>query len=140
MKWDKNVEEGEFIECIEGKRTYGYTYIKNKKHATIKSRDFYDKGFNFYHNGKYYRYSTAVAGSEDLKPVPADTFRGETIYNFGIMERDPEDNNKIKFSVVTQADFKINVPAFMLTTFLPKATKTWFDTVQKHYQKNHKNL
>ena len=50
------------------------------------------------------------------------------MYNFGIMTRDPEDY-KIKFSVITQADFKLEVPAFMLTTFLPKATKQWFDTV-----------
>ena len=134
------MDTGEFISQIEGgKRTYGYTYTKQKKQFTIQSRDFYDKGFNFYHNGKYYRYSTAMANSEELYAVPKDTIRGETIYNFGIMERDPSDN-KIKFSVVTQADFKISVPAFMMTSFLPKATKQWFDTVQKHYQKNHKNL
>jgi hypothetical protein len=63
-----------------------------------------------------------MANSEELYAVPKDTIRGETIYNFGIMERDPSDN-KIKFSVVTQADFKISVPAFMMTSFLPKATK-----------------
>jgi len=84
-KWDKNVEKAEFISCKEGNRCYGFTYVLNKKHATIKARDFYDKGFNFYHNGKYYRYSTAVNNSEDIYPVPKDTFRGETIYNFGIM-------------------------------------------------------
>lgn len=101
IKWDKNMETGEFISCIPGdKRTYGYTYTKQKKQFTIQSRDFYDKGFNFYHNGKYYRYSTAMANSEELYAVPKDTIRGETIYNFGIMERDPTDN-KIKFNVVT---------------------------------------
>jgi hypothetical protein len=52
---------------------------------TIQSRDFYDKGFNFFHNGKYYRYSTAVSDSEQIKSVPGETVRGETIYNFGIM-------------------------------------------------------
>lgn len=63
-----------------------------------------------------------MANSEELKPVPGETVRGETIYNFGIMQRDDKDN-KIKFSVITQADFKLEVPAFMLSSFLPKATK-----------------
>jgi hypothetical protein len=56
------------------------------------------------------------------------------------MRRDPDDKNKVKFNVITQVDFKINIPAFMTETFLPKATKSWYDTVQKHYNKNHKNL
>jgi len=32
IKWDKNMETGEFVGIIEGgKRTYGYTYTKQKK-------------------------------------------------------------------------------------------------------------
>jgi hypothetical protein len=30
----------------------------------ICSRDFIEKGFNFYHNGKFYRYSSSVDDSE----------------------------------------------------------------------------
>ena len=87
---------------MEGdRRTYVFTYSLNKKHAAIKARDFYDKGFNFYHEGKYYRYSTAVNKSEDIYAVPDETFRGETIYNFGIMHRDSDDGDKIKLQVVT---------------------------------------
>lgn len=96
---------------------------------TVASRDFYEKGFTFYADGKLYRYSCTVANSEELIPVPKDTVRAETTYNFGIMRRDAEDNNKVKFSVITQADFKLNVPAPMLNVFLPKATKQWYDTV-----------
>jgi len=69
-----------------------------------------------------------MANSEELYPVPEETIRGETLYNYGVMYRDPKDN-KIHLDVVTQADFKIQVPAFMMTSFLPKATKQFFDTV-----------
>jgi hypothetical protein len=42
-----------------------------------------------------------VANSEDMIPLPKDTIRGETIYNLGIMTRDPDDKNKVKFKVLT---------------------------------------
>ena len=125
-------------ESSPDQRVFGYTYQQQKKQLTVESRDFYEKGFTFESGGKLYRYSCAINESENLIPVPEKTTRGETIYNFGIMRRN--DKHKILFDVLTQADFKIDIPNILLTTFLPKATKTWHDTVQKHYNKNHKNL
>ena len=82
----------------------------NKKHLTIKARDFWEKGFGFYHNGKYYRYSTTVNDSVSDRPLPdKETIRGDTIYNAGVMWRDPSDN-KIKITQVCQCDFKMEVP------------------------------
>jgi len=140
MVWDSNLKSSEFIPLQEGKKSFGFTYTANHKQFTIKSRDFYEKGFNFFHEGKFYRYSCSVRNSEEGREVPKETVRGETIYNMAIMYRDQEDDQKLKFSVVTQCDFKINVPAFMLTSFLPKATKGWMDNINKYYAKSHKKM
>ena len=60
----------------------------------ICSRDFYEKGFSFFHNGKFYRYSTSVQNSnlpgpnneDPIKPLPnKSTVRAETLINCGIM-------------------------------------------------------
>ena len=54
-------------------------YVANKKYMTIQARDFYEKGFGFFSNGKYYRYtSTLQNGGLDLKPKAKDIVRGET--------------------------------------------------------------
>ena len=140
LKWDKNLISASYspAESRPDQRIYGYTYQQQKKQLTVESRDFYEKGFMFESEGKMYRYSCAIADSENLIPVPEKTTRADTIYNFGIMSRN--DKHKVCFDVLTQADFKLEVPAILLSTFLPKATKSWYDTVQKHYNKNHKTL
>ena len=113
----------------------------------ICSRDFIEKGFNFFHNGKFYRYSSSIDNSDlpglngkELKfPAPnKSTVRANTLINCAIMRRDSD--NRILVSTLTQCDFKIKVPAFMITTFLPKATKNWYESINKFYSKNHKNL
>jgi hypothetical protein len=49
----------------------------------VKQRDFYEKGFGFCHNGKFYRYSCSIIDSEKLKPkFDKDTVRGDTLLNF----------------------------------------------------------
>ena len=63
----------------------------------ISSRDFHEKGFNFFSNGKFYRYSSSVEdshlpgpnGEEPMKPIPnKNTVRATTLINCGIMKRD----------------------------------------------------
>ena len=74
-----------------------------------------------------------------MKPLPKKTTRAETLINIGKMYKDPKDN-KLKLTSITQMDFKIKLPAFIFSTFLPKASKSWYTEVQKRYTKNHKNL
>lgn len=140
-KWDKVLEDSQVQPLGESTRNIGYSYTKNKKQFTIASRDFFEKGFNFYHDGKFYRYSTSVPDSENsLKPlVDKKTVRGTTNFNVGIMERDPG-SGKILFTMAAQCDFKIKVPSFMLTSFLPSAVKSWHENVSKYYNKNHKQI
>lgn len=109
-----------------------------------------EKGFNFYSDGKMYRYSASIDNSEvegaydSNGPIrsladPSTTVRGFTIFNVGIMQRH-ETSNEISLHSITQCDFKISIPSFMITSFLPKATKGWHDNIVKYYNKNHKKL
>ena len=139
-QWDKNLRNVEFKAVVPGKKTFGLNYNSNKKQFQFCSRDFQEKGFNFYSDGKFYRYSTSIDDSEAIKPIddPKDMVRGFTIYNCGVMQRD--ETGQLVLRIITQCDFKITVPSFMLSSFLPKATKTWYDSVVKYYNKNHREL
>ena len=127
-KWDKNVKDYEQIPLEKGNTCYGMTYVSQKKTFTIDSRDFLDKGFSFFYKGKFYRYSCSVNNNLDLKPKPKDTVRGATLYNCVVMYRDPKDL-RIYYTVVTQCDYKLNIPTFILTSFLPKAAKSWIGEI-----------
>ena len=67
----------------------------------VQSRDFYCKGISFYHNNKYYRYSSSITDSEVIdekntddkykRQLPDDkTVRGITILSCGIFQRNSE--------------------------------------------------
>lgn len=114
----------------------GFNYCAHKKQYSFQSRDFAEKGFTFYHNGKFYRYSASLPEDMGLAqvPLPADTVRGYTYLNVGIFERNPKDG-KIQGRIVTQCDFKVQIPPFMVNTFLPNSTKAWYANVTKHYMK-----
>ena len=107
-----------------------------------------EKGFAFFSEGKFYRYTTSIDNSElpqddkpPLRPIenPNDMVRGFTVYNISMMERDPETSN-IVIRNLTQCDFKSPIPSFMITSFLPKATKQYYENICKYYNKNHKKL
>jgi hypothetical protein len=108
----------------EGKNSYGFIYMSNKKQYSFDSRDFYEKCFVFYHNDCYYRYSSYVNNDTEIRPLPPKTVRGQTIYNVFKMRRNPDDE-RLEAEMACQCDYKIKVPDFMLNIFLPKAAKTW---------------
>lgn len=89
----------------------------------------------FYTNGKLYKYSTSIMnadkpgpnGEKPIKPsLDSYTVRADTLFNVGCIERDPV-NGKVKLTTITQCDFKLKVPSFMLTSFLPNAVKGWYE-------------
>ena len=90
LKWDKLLEVSTLLPIHPDKRTYAMYYLKNKRQYNIEARDFVEKGFNFIHNGKYYRYSTSIPDSESYKEKQKATTRGLTLFNVGTMFRDPE--------------------------------------------------
>ena len=131
LDWDKNCLTSEFVEVDTNKKSYGLIYVAQKKQFTFQSRDFYEKGINFYSNGKYYRYTCGIPNDSDFRSIPKDTVRGQTLINCAIMEY--QEDGKLSYRCVTQCDFKMTVPNFIYTTFLPKAAKSWLAEIQKYY-------
>ena len=114
----------------------------------IASRDYAEKSFMFYDRGKFYRFTSGVPDSEfkrpngrpPICPLPDySTVRAFTFINIATCYRNPSDG-KIIYSSVVQFDFKLKIPNFMLTTFVPRAIKAWMENIQKYYNKNHKQL
>lgn len=142
--------ESETRATTPGKTSYGLAYSSNKPQYKFCSRDFMEKGFSFFADGKFYRYSTSIDNSEvhgaydPSGPIrslddPNTMVRGYTYYNVAVMSRNPT-TKEVNLTVLTQCDFKAMIPNFMLTKFLPDATKGWHDNIVKYYNKNHKNL
>jgi len=82
-----------------------------------------------------------VPNSEALRAIPETpkTVRGETWINCGIIERNPE-TQKLSYKLLIQCDLKVKLPDFVINTFMPKATKGFYNDVVKYYQKNHKTI
>ena len=146
-KWDKNIKSVRIVPLVDGKKCFYLQYTLNKQQYSISGRDFYEKQFNFYHKGKFYRYSSSIENSEvegpngelAIMPSPDDkTIRSFTVINCGIIERGP--SNELLYSLICQIDWKIKVPSFILTSFFPKAAKEWNQNVNKYYTKNQKNM
>ena len=114
-------------------------YFKQKKQYTVESRDFLDKCFQFAHNGKFYRYSSFIPDSEEFKDVPQGTTRGRSLINLVIIERDSK-TGKVKMQTLTQLDFMITLPGFLITNFLPTQAKQWKVNVFKYYKDNKDKL
>ena len=82
-----------------------------------------------------------VPNSEALRAIPETpkTVRGETWINCGIIERNLE-TQKLSYKLLIQCDLKVKLPDFVINTFMPKATKGFYNDVVKYYQKNHKTI
>ena len=71
-------------------------------------------------------------------PMPEDTVRGDVIISISKLER--LDDGKIKLTFLSKCNMFMNVPKAISDPFLAKTTKTWYDSIKKHYMKNHKKL
>lgn len=108
----------------------------------VTGRDFNEKTFNFYENGKFYRYSTSIdepapAGYAVISPKNG-IVRGFTIFSVAIIERQLDET--IKLSFVCQIDWKMKVPSMIMNKVFPTAAKDWHANVIKFYTKNQKTL
>ena len=97
-EWNTVIRESEQLPITPGKKTYGLIYRANKRQYNFTSRDFMDKQFNFYSDGKFYRYVSSIDNSDvdgaycsegPLRKIdkPGEDVRGFTIYYVGMMER-----------------------------------------------------
>ena len=147
LKYEQNTEEAYNIPLSEDCRSAGFNYSRIKKVYTIESRETYDKGFMFFDDGKFYRYLSNVPnsvgepeyeGDMSKRPVHSNaTVRGETLFSVITIERD--DKGKLLVTMLLQLDTKLNLPGFIVTTFMPSAMKTWYKNVSK-FVANKKNF
>ena len=59
-KWDPIVSHNEFKPLNKGDKTVGTNWTKHRRIMHVSSRDYCDKMINFYHNGKFYHYSSSI--------------------------------------------------------------------------------
>jgi len=64
--------------------------------------------------------------------------RGDVINAAAMLERTSE--GKIRLLYLSQTNLFVNAPKMILEPFMTKSTKTWYDNVNKFYQKNFKKL
>ena len=128
MQFNKNIESCEFSSSRSSSSNLstGFSYTKYKKQFTFSQRDFYEKSFNFCHNGVFYRFAPSIVDSElgdkPMKAKDSKDVRGLSTINIAMIWRNPSDG-KIFHHQLTQYDFKMKVPSFLLMTFFPKACK-----------------
>ena len=92
LKYDSTVKECSF----EGEnQNVGALYTSYKKVQLISSRDFYQKCIRFYHDGKYYNFSSSFESGK--LATKKDTVRGEYLINFGILKQTPSGVESIQF-------------------------------------------
>ena len=48
------------------------------------------------------------------------------------MERDPTDG-RVKYVNLMQADLDMSIPSWILSSFIPKAYKEWYENLNKYY-------
>lgn len=72
-QWDDKLQESNISLIREDNNNFGLVYQRNKKQMTFQSRDFYEKFFEVFHNGIYYRLSSSAEGLD--YPLPEETVR-----------------------------------------------------------------
>ena len=117
----------------------------------FEGRDFYEKGFSCWHNGRYYHYTSSCyePGSDGKlalsvkRPFVEGVTRGSTSSALLCLERITEEGKnlgKLKMTCVNQIDVFANVPSLILDPALKKQSNSWVASLSKYYAKNYKKL
>lgn len=72
-------------------------------------------------NGAMYRYSSNIPNSEKIIPLEKNVTRGESYINLAKMYRD--EDNSIRHLSLYQCDFKMKIPSFIFSSFIPGSIK-----------------
>jgi hypothetical protein len=64
LKWDANIIDMDIKPLRDDCKTAAYTFQRNKSVMGIEGREFYEKSFGFFHEGKYYRFTSSVPNSD----------------------------------------------------------------------------
>ena len=94
--------------------TFGEGPMSAEDHVVV-SRDFFDKVFQFEHEGCIYKLVSSVADSENRRPKPdKDTIRATNLFTMIKCYRSPVDQ-KVHYEAILQSDFKLEIPQFILS-------------------------
>ena len=147
LKYESCLADAKFIPLRNDCFAAGFSYSRHKRIYVIDGREFYEKGFLFYDQGKLYRYLTSIPnsvgepeyeGDFSKKPQHPDSpVRGETLFSIVTVERD--EKGKLKLTMLMQMDFKLRLPSFIISSFMPSTMKTWYTNVNK-FVSNKKNF
>jgi hypothetical protein len=58
-----------------------------------------------------------------------DAVRVDVIYYWCVIERDSKNEDKIKFTYMTNMNFFLDLPNMVIEPFVSKASKAWFENV-----------
>jgi|LakMenEpi03Aug12_release.lakeMendotaPanAssembly.Ray.scaffolds.fasta_scaffold2128536_1 hypothetical protein len=67
--------------------------------------------------------------STDKFPKADDTVRVDVIYSWCVIERDSNNDDKIKLTYVTNMNLFLDLPNMVIEPFVSKAAKAWFENV-----------
>ena len=124
IKWDKAVKQLEQFEGNENVfviRTWAHSFMM------ISERESIEKRFIFkYDDGAHYVFSTSVP--DEFQPKIDGVIK---ITNYFNLFRITEDEENFYFYSITQGDFKMVIPQFLINLTLPKKTIDWYVCFQK---------
>lgn len=140
-KWDTN--KGDFYSMdangnkIADSNSFGLTYFMFNGIYNFEPRDFVEKSFCFSHDGAYYVYCSSIPKDieESMIPAKKGVTRGESVLTVQKMWRDKE-TGCIHYHTISQYDFKLRVPSWLLATFLPSGAKKWLADFCEFYEKH----
>jgi len=67
--------------------------------------------------------------STDKYPKADDTVRVDVIYSCCVIERESQNEDKIKFTYLTNMNFFLDLPNMVIEPFVTKGSKAWFENV-----------
>ena len=124
IKWDKAVKQLEQFEGNENLlvvRTWAHSFMMISERESIEKRILFK-----YEDGAQYVFSTSVP--DEYKPKIDGVIK---ITNYLNLFRVTEDEENFYFCSITQGDFKMVIPQFLINLTLPKKTIDWYVSFQK---------
>jgi len=128
--WDENLLELSNLTIINPEVSIIH-YAMKPPIFFMKAKDFAEKQIAFCENGIFYGYYSSVPNT--AVPVKDQYQRCETVFGGNILYIEGDD---IVYYVFSQVDLKIgNVPAAVVTSYIPGATKTFHTKVSSEIEK-----
>eukprot|EP00831_Metopus_contortus_P073332 TRINITY_DN66881_c0_g2_i2.p1 TRINITY_DN66881_c0_g2~~TRINITY_DN66881_c0_g2_i2.p1 ORF type:complete len:321 (-),score=49.60 TRINITY_DN66881_c0_g2_i2:60-1022(-) len=135
MIWGKNVIANENVSRVSNEVRVSHYAVK-PPFFLMKSKDFVEKKILFYDKGTFFTYSSSIP--ETVYPQLEAYQRCDTIFGGSIFWKEED---KYIYYTFSQVDIKMgSMPAAMVSTFLPGATKTFYSELMKELTKRKEKI